>query len=130
MLGEMSDSTTVVEDSSNSPNVNDPSSVSRSSSLGLSDPSGDRGKGTEVIGTILGSGNVEGLNGGVSSHGEHMGVVVRGDRSVADDVGKRAVSWRYPCTLVDVGAMLGNVSWGRSIAFSAAILQAINMAVG
>ena len=130
MLGEVSDSTTVVEDSSNSPNVNDPSSVLRSSSLSSSDPSGDRGKGTEVIGTISGLGNVEGLNGGVSSHGEHMGVVVRGDGSVTNDVGKRAVSWRYPRTLVDVGAMLRNVSWGRSIAFSAAILRAIDMAVG
>ena len=130
VLGEMSDSTAVVEDSANSSNVNDPSSASRSSSLGSSNPSGDRGEGAEVFGTVSGAWNIEGFNCGVSSHGEHMGVVIRGDGSVTDDGGKRAVSWRYPRTVVDVGAMLGNVSWGRSIALSAAILRAIDMAVG
>ena len=83
-----------------------------------------------MFGTISGAWNVEGFNCGVSSHGEHMGVMISSDGSVTDDVGKRAVSWRYPRTLVDIGAMLGNVSWGRSITFSAAILQAIDMVVG
>ena len=130
VLGEMSDSTAVVEDSSNASDVNDPSNTSRSSSLGSSNPSGDRRERTEVFRAISGTWNVEGFNCGVSSHGEHVGVVVSGDGSVADDVGKRAVSWRYPRTLINVGAMLWNVPWGRSIAFSAAILRAIDMAVG
>ena len=83
-----------------------------------------------MFGTVSGAWNIEGFNCGVSSHGECLGVVIRGDGSVTDDGGKRAVSWRYPRIVVDVGAVLGNVSWGRSIAFSAAILRAIDMAVG
>ena len=74
--------------------------------------------------------NVEGLNCGVSSHGKHVGEVVGCDQSVVDDVTQGTVSCGYPRKTIDIGATLGKMSQGRSIAFSAAILRAIDMAVG
>ena len=74
--GEVSDATAVTEDSSDSSNVNDPSSVSRSSSLDSSNPRGNRGERVEMGGVISRSFDIKGLDCGVSSHGEHMGAMV------------------------------------------------------
>ena len=74
--GEVSDAAAVTEDSSDSSNVNDPSSVLRSSSLDLSNPRGDRGERMEMGGMISTSFDIKGLDCGVSSHGEHMGAMV------------------------------------------------------
>lgn len=87
IFGEVLDTMRVVEDSVDSSNVDDPSRAVRSSSLDSSNPSSNRGKGTDMFGATSRSLNVERLDCGVSSHGKHMGEMVCGDRNVMDEVG-------------------------------------------
>ena len=58
----------------------------RSCRLDLPNSSGDRGEGAEMLGTIVGSFDGKGFNGGISSHGEHGREMVVGEGYVLDEV--------------------------------------------
>ena len=91
VLGESFDDGWIVKDPSYS-SVNDhPGSGMRSCRLDSPNSSGERGEGAERFGTIVDSFDGEGLNGGVSSHGEHGGEVVIGEGYVLDEVLYRAI---------------------------------------
>ena len=131
VLDEVLNTVMVSEDSLDASDVDDPDRSPRSSSLYLSNSSGDRREGAEVC-RVASSRlfDVEGLNGGISSHSKHVGEVVGGDRSVMDDAAQGTVSCGYPHKTIDIGATLGKMSRGRLIALSAEIIWAIDVAVG
>ena len=86
MFGESLDDGRIVEDPSDSSVNDDPGMGTRSCRFDSPNLSGDRGEGADMLGTVVGLFNSEGLNGGVSSHGEHGGKVVVGERDVLNEV--------------------------------------------
>ena len=86
MFGEPLDDGRIVEDPSDSSIDNDPGTGTRLCRFDSPNLSGDRGEGAEMLGAVVGSLNVERLDGGVSSHGEHGGEVIIAEWYVVDEV--------------------------------------------
>ena len=86
MFGESLDDGRIIEDPSNSSIDDNPGTRARSCRFDSPNSSGDRGEGAEMLGTIMGSFNGEGFDGGVSSHGKHGREVVVGKGYILDEV--------------------------------------------